>query len=844
MLRFAMAQMRTSVGKLVAAAIAILLGTAFITGSLMATEVVTATARAAVLAETNEAALIVDGPENAKHVAAISEIDGVTGVDVQHELGLVLGTGGANRTVTMDDLPVHGPQPALSTGWLPTASGEITISHDLSKSLKLSTGDSVTWRSLSGDHHGTLLITGITRDSLMSNRTPIWAAPDTIAQLEPVLTDEDDPYVADTTQLHVYAAPDVDQNALSREVEAQIGQADAHVRTQDEFVADQLQWFVGDAHFFTTFALGFAAVSMVVAGMVITNTFEVLVAQRAHTLALMRCAGATKGQIRRSVLFEALALGIAASLAGVATGITLVHVAIRFLRNRVFGLEVPGILDLHPNVFIAPLIVGVLITTLAAFGPARVATRVAPVEALRPQSAPKIRSGSRVRLVLGVVSLAVGLVLLFAPGALILATPETFRNMDTGPLLPLAVGILGGLLTVAGVLILSVFVVPSVIRLLGTALAKILPGDSASTARLATANAVRNPRRTAATTSALVIGVGLVVMMSTGAATARVSISDATATMYPGDVWVQSFEEGLSEESRAVLEDTDGVVDAAPIWTTSLWTKTQAEMSSSIAVADPAKLNAVLAGVDLPTDFDGVLLPEAQFKELGEPKELAVSESDSGYPSMKFPVRVQEGFSWMGAFMSEKVARESFSLGQPHAYIVDVDDSHIDEVVNTLQARMAEADPNASLMAVALERQMIDQVVDALLAVLIGLLGVAVIIALVGVANTLSLSVIERRREHGMLRAVGVTRPQLRHMLTVEGILIAVAGIAIGVILGVATGLAGSAIILGFAATFHPALDWRVLVGCFLVAILAGALASVLPARAATRVPVVTALAD
>ena len=835
MLRFAMAQMRTSVGKLVAAAIAILLGTAFITGSLMATEVVTATARAAVLAETNEAALIVDGPENAKHVAAISEIDGVTGVDVQRELGLVLGTGGANRTVTMDDLPVHGPQPALSTGWLPTASGEITISHDLAKSLKLSTGDSVTWRSLSGDHNGTLLITGITRDSLMSNRTPIWATEGTIAQLEPLLTDEDDPYVADTTQLHVYAAPDVDQNALSREVEAQIGQADAYVRTQDEFVADQLQWFVGDAHFFTTFALGFAAVSMVVAGMVITNTFEVLVAQRAHTLALMRCAGATKGQIRRSVLFEALALGIAASLAGVATGITLVHVAIRFLRNRVFGLEVPGILDLHPNVFIAPLIVGVLITTLAAFGPARVATRVAPVEALRPQSAPKIRSGSRVRLVLGVVSLTVGLVLLFAPGALILATPETFRNMDTGPLLPLAVGILGGLLTVAGVLILSVFVVPSVIRLLGTALAKILPGDSASTARLATANAVRNPRRTAATTSALVIGVGLVVMMSTGAATARVSISD---------VWVQSFEEGLSEESRAVLEDTDGVVDAAPIWTTSLWTKTQAEMSSSIAVADPAKLNAVLAGVDLPTDFDGVLLPEAQFKELGEPKELAVSEGDSGYPSKKFPVRVQEGFTWMGAFMSEKVARESFSLGQPHAYIVDVDDSRIDEVVNTLQARMAEADSNASLMAVALERPMIDQVVDALLAVLIGLLGVAVIIALVGVANTLSLSVIERRREHGMLRAVGVTRPQLRRMLTVEGILIAVAGIAIGVILGVATGLAGSAIILGFAATFHPALDWRVLVGCFLVAILAGAVASVLPARAATRVPVVTALAD
>ena len=135
------------------------------------------------------------------------------------------------------------------------------------------------------------------------------------------------------------------------------------------------------------------------------------------------------------------------------------------------------------------------------------------------------------------------------------------------------------------------------------------------------------------------------------------------------------------------------------------------------------------------------------------------------------------------------------------------------------------------------------RVIDAVVAVMIGLLAVAVVIALVGVANTLTLSVIERRREHGMLRSVGVTGRQLRGMLAAEGVLISVAGAAIGILLGVLTGFAGATILLGSADGFVFALDWRVLLGTLAVAVVAGLIASVMPSRSAARVPVVVALA-
>ena len=177
--------------------------------------------------------------------------------------------------------------------------------------------------------------------------------------------------------------------------------------------------------------------------------------------------------------------------------------------------------------------------------------------------------------------------------------------------------------------------------------------------------------------------------------------------------------------------------------------------------------------------------------------------------------------------------------------LLDVDDERVEGVVDDTQTTVAElgGDSAPSVVAPLQERQAITQVIDAIVAVMIGLLAVAVVIALVGVANTLTLSVIERRREHGMLRSVGVTGGQLRGMLAAEGVLIAVVGALIGMAIGVFTGFVGSAILLGATPGYTFSVDWRVMAGCLAVAIVAGLLASVAPARSAVRVPVVVALA-
>lgn len=834
MFRFTIAQMRSSLGRLLAAAIAVVLGTAFITGSLMGTEVITETAKSAVTVNIGGADIIDAGGAPVSSAKDIAELDGVEAVDIRHELTLSLVAGGANRYVELDDLPTYGDQPPLASGWLPSAAGEVALPQGLAKGLGVAVGDTLQWRAPSGEQEGTLLITGVTKDVLNTDLPQVWSTTETIAQLVPL-----DPNTIQTFLVHADGSVPVEQ--LRSDIQAM--SEEHYPVTRDEYIADHLEMFIGDAQFFTTFALAFAAVAVIVAGMVITNTFEVLVAQRAHTLALMRCAGATKSQIRRSVLIEALLLGAVASILGVAVGIGLVVVAIELLRDRVFGLAVPGILDLNPIVFVAPVVVGILLTLVSAFGPSRLATKVPPVVALRPQSPPDPRRGSRLRLVLGLVALVFGLVALVAPGLAINVFRDHLGDVEMRIVFLLLIGIVGGLLTVAGVLILSVFVVPHVVRMLGGALAALTPKGSKATVRLATANAVRNPRRTAATTSALVIGVGLVVMMSTGAASARATLMNATQVFYPGDVHVVSFEE-LTDEAVEVLEDTDGVTTSAPAWTTSLWMEAQHEQFNSVAVADSAKLNAVFPAAGVPTDFEGVLMSKQEFAFLGEPATVTVTQGEQYTNPTSFPVRVVDGERALSAMLPESVAKEHFTLSKPDAYFLDVDDARAEEVVNELQSKLAQADPNASIQAVVLERAKVNQVIDALLAAVLGLLGVAVIIALVGVANTLSLSVLERRREHGTLRAVGVTQPQLRQMLMTEGILIALAGIGVGIVLGIVTGLAGASIILGTAPGFVPALDWRVILGCIVVAIISGAIASVIPARGATKVPVVVALAS
>lgn len=843
MLRFSLTQMRSSLGRLVAAAIAIVLGTGFVTATLLATDIVRATAEATVTADLRGADLSVEGYGlDDQLVADVAAIPGVDTVDAQLVEGLLLDMHGGTRYLSVQSLPTRGQRPPLESGAVPTAMGEVAISKQLADTFDVAVGETIQWSGLDSDARGTVVVSGITgRGSLLLGDAPGWATAETIRMLQQVQG-------RDTTQydgLLVYAG-DAEPDALRADVE-RLGtpENDLTVLTAREVIDREVRDLTGNADFFVVFGLAFAAVAVVVAGMVITNTFEVLVAQRTRVLALMRCGGATKGQVRRSVLIEAALLGLVASIGGVLLGLLIGQGAAWFLGSRAFGIEAPALTAIGPSTLLAPIVVGLVITTIAAIGPARAATRVSPVAALRPRSVDPVRGGGMPRLVLGALMGAVGLLMLLAPPiALRMGASDVSSDIVDHTEELLFVGIGGGLLTVAAFLVLSVFIVPAVTRLLGSTLAAVLPKEAAATARLATANAIRNPRRTAATTSALVIGVGLVVMMATGAATARATLTNSLSASFPTDVLVTALgDDGIGPEERDAVAAVDGVLAVAPAWQGHVSALRGPEdwVPYTVVVGEPAELDEVFDGRGFDVEAGHVGLNPRIDEYLGSPAELQLQGPDGA--SVTLPVTVVEHLPM--AILVAPASIGSLALDEhPDTLVVDVDDAIAGDVLADIQRALPGDSDAPTLVQAPMEmREAFNQVIDAILAVLVGLLGVAVVIALVGVANTLSLSVIERRREHGVLRSIGVTAPQLRRMLAVEGVLIAVSGAAIGIVIGIVTGLAGATILLGSAPEYAPGLDVWITLGSIGVALVAGLVASVLPARTATRVPVVVALA-
>lgn len=605
----------------------------------------------------------------------------------------------------------------------------------------------------------------------------------------------------------------------------------------------------------TVFLMCFGILAMFVAALVIANTFQVLVAQRRRTLALLRTIGAQKGQLYRSVIAEAGILGLVSSVLGIAFGAALMAIVIH--SHALTSLGMTGGLVFTWQVFVIPLAFGVVMTMLASIGSARSATRVTPLEALRPIEISDNKRAGLARGIIGFLLIVLGAVLTVGAVTMLRSSLSSSDLNDRYSTMLLS-AIAGCALIFIGLVVTAAFWMPLLMRLGGAFAALFGPS-----AKIAHANIQKNPRRVASTGVALLIGVTLVSCIGTGAACAKQTMNDTLDTHYSVDMIAKGSR--LSQSTADKIGKIDGVTSTlyAPIARGSVVVGGEDRSATLIGVPDTATLSKVLhadlSGVSLdngkalaPT-YSAITGKVLSFKN-GQVS-FTASSGDGGADtseaqSLTFDV-TQKDYRNVDPDVSVTLfVNESYFTGNQvqsdgHILLAAVDTSKASAVDILTKAQTAIGESaGASLSGPIAERVQWNQIVDTMLALLVALLAVAVLIALIGVANTLSLSVIERTRESATLRAIGMTRGQLRWSLAVESLVISlVAGIA-GEILGIAFGWVGSYMVLSPYGTTAFISDWKLDLIILLVAALAALLASVFPARRAVKTPPVEALAE
>ncbi len=513
-------------------------------------------------------------------------------------------------------------------------------------------------------------------------------------------------------------------------------------------------------------------------------------------------------------------MGLLFSALGVLVGIGLAQALV--LAGEAFGGDaVPElVLSVPVRAVVVPIVVGLVVVLVAALRPVLRASSVAPLAALRPDAAVTARSRR------GIVRIVAGLGLIVI-GAAALAAAASLHRLE--------VGVMGGLASFTGVLLAASVLVPAVARGIGLVAARPfgVPG------RLAMENAVRNPARAAATASALLVGVTLVTMTAVGTATTKSAVAGIVDDQYPVDVVVTGQE--IDRTSASALRGVDGV-DSSALVPGSTVDVASSDVRDQPVGALPANAGDVTRDpAALPSpDAGEVLLSDeaAGTAGVGEGDELTLTGPDG-----TTDLTVAVGGQYEGWLVPLSALADLDRAPTSTTMLLRLDDSADVSATMTDIQRASGGITGASVDGGAPTREANMDALDTALAVVLALLAISVIIAVVGIANTLSLSVIERTRESALMRALGLTRGQLRGMLAVEAMLLAMVGVVVGGVLGTVYALCGVSALIGEHGSVTPGLPWGQLTLIAIVAVLAGLLASVLPARRAARVSPSAALA-
>ena len=627
------------------------------------------------------------------------------------------------------------------------------------------------------------------------------------------------------TDIWVTAQDDVTQSQLRAAVERLLPD-DVEAVTGDDAAEESAGALLEAISFLTTFLLIFAGISLVVGAFLIVNTFSILVAQRSRELALLRALGASKRQVTRSVLVEAFVLGVLGSTIGLGLGV-LLAVGIRALFGR-FGLDLSGQpLVFAPRTVLAAYAVGVVVTMAAAYLPARRTAHIAPVQALRDDVAMP-ESSLRRRLLVGTGMVVAG-------GAAMVAA--LFGDV---PRAGWFVG-LGILVVLLGVAAVS----PVISRpfLAGTRVVYV--GLFGTVGNLAAQNSLRNPRRTAATASALMIGLALACTMAIVGDSAKASVDRTIEENFVGDYVVSNlFGQGFSPSIADEMERVEGVevvvrqrfglgeIDGEPegVGGVDPATVTQAvDLEVTSGSLDDLAEGTALLSQEYAAEHDLARGDELDVEVPGGTTELGVVGVFADNPVVQFPI------------LTTNQTLLDMGFADQDNYLIINADGGVSGVQERLEAVVADL-PIVTVKDQAGFAEEQRGPIDQLVLMIFALLGLALVIAVLGIVNTLALSVIERTREVGLLRAIGLSRAQLRRMITLESVVISVLGALLGVAMGLVFGVALMYSLRdeGLEVISVPGTQLTVFLALSLVI---GVLAAVFPARRAARLDVLKAIA-
>ncbi len=627
------------------------------------------------------------------------------------------------------------------------------------------------------------------------------------------------------TAIQVVAAPGVSQRAVVSNLRAALHDPATEVITGATAINEARDASGAGLQFINMFLMSFALVALVVGSFVIYNTFSITVAQRTKENALLRAIGAKRKQVTRSVMLEALLTGVFASAVGVVAGIAAAQ-GLRLVLEA-FGLELPAAETVvRSNTIVISMVTGIVVTVVAAYLPARRAAKVAPIEALRDVTVERTRT-SKTRAVLGTLVTLAGAA----------AIGSGLSGGAAG-----SVG-LGAFAVFLGIAILGPVIARPFARFAGSPLPK-LRGAAGTLAR---ENATRNPKRTAATASALMIGLALVAFITTFAASGRASIATSIDKAMKSE-WIVDTQYGMGGLSPKVAAAIDALPETASVTGLRFVDVKVGGAVKNIAAFDPAQVERNVE-LDVRSGDPRRLGLHDVAVQVDEAKKRHVRVGDT--VRMFFPETGMQSLKVVAIYgTKDPIGSYAISIAAFDANV----STHADNVVLVANApgvtmdaarhaidRVIEAYPTATLRTRDEFKGSVADQINQILNLVYVLLAMALVIALFGIANTLALSVYERTREFGLLRAVGMSRAQVRSTVRWESVLIALLGTTLGTAIGLgfAWALVRALTDAGFNTLAIPVGQLSVIV---VLAAAAAVVAAAWPARRAARLDVLQAI--